>query len=118
MWVQALWPSELRAGMMLSPRIGCTSLRLRQSSPGYFADWHVAGEAVLILVRRGVLRITLRDESARDFAAGDAFIAADRVPEGCAFDEALHGHRAAVVGDEALEAVHIKLDPGDLHSGR
>ena len=95
--------------MVLSPRIDTSSLRLRRSEPGYFADWHVAGESVLIVIRRGVLQIGLRDGTTRDFAAGDAFIAADRLGEGEAFDPDRHGHTAEVVGDEPLEAVHIKL---------
>ncbi|MEM9415117.1 MAG: hypothetical protein AAGA29_06500 [Planctomycetota bacterium] len=108
----AEWPAEARGGMVLSPRVGASSLRLRTSEPGYFADWHAAGprnEPVLIVVRRGVLRIGLRDGSHRDFAAGDAFVAADSVPEGETFDAERHGHTAAVVGDEPLEAIHIKL---------
>ena len=108
----ARWPDETRGGLVLSPRLGASSLRLRVSEPGYTADWHVAGpagEPVLIVVRRGTLRIGLRDGSHRDFSAGDAFIAADSLPEGGSFDPEVHGHTAAVVGDESLEAVHIKL---------
>ncbi|XAM00578.1 hypothetical protein OT109_04140 [Phycisphaeraceae bacterium D3-23] len=105
----AQWPEESRGGMVLSPRIGASSLRLRTSRAGYKADWHVADEPVLIVVRRGTLRIGLRDGSHRDFTAGDAFVAADSVPEGEAFDAEVHGHTASVIGDETLEAVHIKL---------
>ncbi len=108
-WCTSDWPTELRGGMLLSPRIDCSSLRLRQSEPGYRSDWHVAGDATLILVRHGTLRLTLRDGSTRDFQPGDAFIAADRLREGESFDPTLHGHRAEVVGNQILEAVHIKL---------
>lgn len=109
-WAEQAWPTEQRGGMILSPRVGCGSLRLRQSEPGYFADWHVAGDPVLIIVRRGTLRIGLRSGEARDFGAGDAFIAADRVPDGKAFNADVHGHTAEVVGDAMLEAIHIKLE--------
>ena len=108
-WTRRRWKKEARAGMLLSPRIDCSSLRLRVSEPGYQADWHVAGDPTLIVVRSGRLRIVLRDGSERDFGPGDAFIAADQVPDGQAFDPLLHGHRAKVVGDQPLEAVHIKL---------
>lgn len=111
-FIDARWPEEVRGGLVLSPRVGASSLRLRRSAPGYTADWHVAGppgEPVLIVVRAGVLRIGLRDGTHRDFMAGDAFIAADALPEGAAFDPAVHGHTASVVGDGSLEAVHIKL---------
>ena len=109
-WAEKNWPEQVRAGMQLSPRIGCSSLRLRRSEPGYRADWHVAGDAVLIVVRSGVLRIGLHDGTTRDFGAGDAFIAADAVPEDKALDASVHGHTAEVVGGQVLEAVHIKLD--------
>lgn len=108
-WSTCDWPTESRGGMLLSPRFDCSSLRLRQSAAGYRSDWHVAGDATLIIIRRGTLRLILRDDSTRDFGPGDAFIAGDRLREGEAFDDTLHGHRAEVVGDTMLEAVHIKL---------
>ncbi|MBX2850145.1 MAG: hypothetical protein KTR15_00200 [Phycisphaeraceae bacterium] len=108
-WSQRGWPIEARGGMLLSQRIDCSSLRLRASEPGYQADWHVAGDPTLIIVRAGRLRITLHDGGERDFGPGDAFIAADHVPDGQGFDHALHGHRAKAVGDNPIEAVHIKL---------
>lgn len=95
--------------MQLSPRIGCSSLRLRTSEPGYESTWHVAGDPTLIVVQRGTLRLILRDGQIRDFTVGDAFIAADVVPAGLVFDANLHGHRAEVIGEERLEAIHIKL---------
>ena len=108
-WAQRDWPIEARGEMLLSPRIGCTSLRLRKSEPGYTADWHVAGDPTLIIVRIGTLRLILRDSTTRDFGPGEAFIAADAVPEGEDFNPVHHGHQAEVVGDAALEAIHIKL---------
>jgi len=109
-WNTRGFPAELRGGMRLTPRIAAGSLRLRTSEPGYVSDWHVAGEAVLIVVQRGVLRIELRDGSSRDFGPGDAFIAADGLGEGAGLDGEGHGHRARVVGDARLEAVHVKLE--------
>ena len=108
-WSERVWPIETRGGMAISPRIDCSSLRLRTSEPGYTADWHVAGDPTLIVVQAGQLRLSLRDGSERTFSAGEAFIAADNVPEEQVFDDTLHGHRAEVVGHETLHAVHIKL---------
>ena len=108
-WSEHAWPTQSRGGMVLTPRIACASLRLRQSDPGYVTDWHIAGDPTLIVVQAGVLRIVLRDETTRDFSAGDAFIAADALARGVAFDPTRHGHRAEVLGDEAMQAVHIKL---------
>lgn len=108
-FIDAAWPEEVRGGLVLSPRLGASSLRLRRSEPGYAADWHVAGEPVLIVVQSGTLRIGLRGGKHRDFSAGDAFIAADALPEGEPFDPVVHGHTATVVGDAPLQAIHIKL---------
>lgn len=109
-WSERNWPTEPRGGLVLTPRIGCSSLRLRTSKPGYVSDWHVAGDATLIIVQRGGLGLELRDASTREFLPGEAFIAADRLDDGQAFDDTLHGHRARVISDENLEAVHIKLE--------
>ena len=108
-WVDTSWPTEPRGEMFLSPRIGCSSLRLRQSKPGYQADWHVAGEAVLIVVQQGTLRIGLHNGETRDFSEGEAFIAADKLPDGQAFDPDHQGHTAKVVSETTLKAIHIKL---------
>jgi hypothetical protein len=108
-WTDRTWPEEIRGGMLLSPRIDCSSLRLRKSEPGYRTGWHVAGDATLIIVRCGQMKLILRDGSERTFGPGEAFIAADDVPDGQEFDTERHGHRVEVVGDETLEAIHIKL---------
>ena len=110
-WTQRNWDKEIRGGMNLSPRIDCTSLRLRTSEPDYTADWHVAADPTLIVVRHGQIKLILRDASDRVFGPGDAFIAADHVPDGQTFDPTLHGHRAEVVGNEPFEAIHVKLLP-------
>lgn len=109
-WKDAAWDEQTRGGMQLTPRIGTSSLRLRTSAPGYATDWHVAGEPVMIVVQHGVLRIELRDGTARDFGPGQSFIAADTLSDGEMFDPSRHGHRARVVGNDRLQAVHIKLD--------
>lgn len=69
----------------------------------------MAGDPTLIIVRGGTLRIELRGGTFRDFTAGDLFIAEDNLPEDMIFNKDKHGHRALVIGEQALEAVHIKL---------
>ncbi|UTW44124.1 hypothetical protein KFE80_06820 [bacterium SCSIO 12696] len=97
-------------GLIISPRIDALNFRHRVSEPGYFSNWHVAGDPTLILIRRGILRIGLRDGSYRDFAAGDVFIAKDKLDDNESFNEQLHGHTAQVIGDQTLIAIHIKLE--------
>ncbi|MGB3468909.1 MAG: hypothetical protein WBA74_26730 [Cyclobacteriaceae bacterium] len=103
------FPEEIRGGLIISERIKASNFRLRRSEPGYQADWHVAGDPTFIMVRKGVLRLHMRNKDYRDFRPGDLFIAANYLPEGVAFDNKIHGHRAEVLGEQTFEAVHIKL---------
>ncbi|GAB2196970.1 cupin domain-containing protein [Sessilibacter sp. MAH4] len=96
-------------GLFITPRINALNFRHRLSEPNYFSDWHVAGDATLIIIRSGTLRIGLRNGDYRDFSAGDMFIAKDRLQADEVFNPTLHGHTAAVIGEQQLTAVHIKL---------
>lgn len=95
--------------MFITDRIDALNFRHRASEPGYFSSWHVAGDPTLIIIRSGILRMTLRNGEYRDFKAGDLFIAQDHLQVGEVFDEKYHGHTAELIGDERLLAVHIKL---------
>lgn len=99
-----------RNGMLLSDRIPAQNFRLRESMPGYSTDWHLAGDQTLIIIQKGILRISLQNGIYKDFKSGDMFIAADNLPENIVFDPNIHGHRAEVIGDEPLLALHIKLE--------
>ena len=101
--------SHPRGGMLLTDQIGAKNLRLRQSEPGYFADWHVAGDATLIVIQQGILKITLQNGDSKHFKAGDLFIVEDYLPQNMVFDSSKHGHQAEIVGEEILKALHIKL---------
>ncbi|MBO3697007.1 hypothetical protein [Roseivirga sp. E12] len=96
-------------GMMLTDRINALNFRLRESEAGYKTDFHVAGDPTLIIVQQGIIRLTLQNGNARDFSAGDMFIAKDYLPSHIAFNASVHGHRAEVIGEQPLRAVHIKL---------
>lgn len=96
-------------GLFITERVDALNFRHRLSKPGYFSSWHVAGDPTLIIVRAGILRMTLRNGEYRDFAAGDMFIAQDYLQENETFDDQIHGHTAELIGDENLLAVHIKL---------
>lgn len=101
---------QQRGGMFLSEQQQAVNFRLRKSAAGYVADWHVAGDPTLITVLEGVLRITLRDGQYKDFSAGDMFVAKDRLLDNQMFNNELHGHRAQVIGDVDLAALHLKLE--------
>ena len=99
-----------RNGMLISDRIPAQNFRIRESMPGYCTDWHLAGDPTLIIIQKGILRISLQNGIYKDFKSGDMFIAADNLPENIVFDPNIHGHRAEVIGDEPLLALHIKLE--------
>ena len=96
-------------GLFITERMTALNFRHRVSEPGYVSSWHVAGDPTLIIIRSGILRITLRNGEHRDFIAGDLFIAQDRLQKNEAFDPEIHGHTAELIGDQILLAVHIKL---------
>ncbi|MEP1384184.1 MAG: hypothetical protein ABJK64_10370, partial [Paraglaciecola sp.] len=96
-------------GLIISPRITAQNFRHRVSEPGYFTDWHMAGDATMIIIRSGTLSLGLRSGEQRHFSAGDLFIAKDCLQSNEEFNPNIHGHTAEVVGEQSLMAVHIKL---------
>ena len=96
-------------GMFISEQQNALNFRHRFSKPGYCAPWHVAGDPTLIIIRSGVLRLSLQNGQHKDFLAGDMFIAKDFLPSNITFDPEVHGHRAEVIGNQDLLAVLIKL---------
>lgn len=99
-----------RNGMWLTEQIAAKNFRIRTSAVGYQTHWHVAGDATLIIIQAGILKITLQNMEVKEFVAGTMFIAADFLPEHKEFDNTLHGHKATVIGHQDLLAIHIKLD--------
>ena len=104
------YPKNARGGMMLSEQIAAKNFRLRESKAGYSTEWHLSADPTLLIVQKGILRISLQNGDYRDFGSGEMFIASDALPENIVFDSSIHGHKAAVIGAEDLVAIHIKLD--------
>lgn len=98
-----------RGGMFLTDQIASKNFRIRKSNVGYETDFHLAGDATFIVILKGSMKIELQNGDYKIFSAGDYFIANDNLPENIIFDSKIHGHKASVVGDESLEAIHIKL---------
>ena len=94
---------------MLSQQIPAENFRLRKSNSTYSSDWHVAGDSTLLIILSGTVKIVLRNGQSRSFSAGEMFIADDYLLPSVSFDNALHGHRAEVVGEQELCALHLKL---------
>ncbi|WP_396192256.1 hypothetical protein [Flavobacterium sp.] len=98
-----------RGGMYLTEQIAAKNFRIRKSNIGYETDFHLAGDATMLIILKGLLKIELQNGDYKLFSAGDYFIAKDNLPENIIFDSKIHGHKASVIGDELLEAIHIKL---------
>jgi len=95
---------------MLTEQQDCINFRLRHSTADYSSDWHVAGDSTLLVILKGIVAIVLRNGETKEFAAGELFIAEDYLLPEVVFDNAIHGHRAEVVGEEDLAVLHLKLE--------
>lgn len=93
----------------LSKQIAAENFRLRHSNSEYSSDWHVAGDPTLLIILAGTLEIELRNGESKRFSSGEMFIAEDFLTPEVNFDDTRHGHRARVVGNRALSAMHLKL---------
>ena len=98
-----------RGGMFLTDQIGAKNFRIRKSDVGYETDFHLSGDATMIIIQKGSLKIELQNGESRVFTVGELFIAKDNLSENIVFDNSIHGHKASVYGDESLQAIHIKL---------
>ena len=98
-----------RGGLFLSEQILSKNFRIRKSDVGYTTDFHLAGDATFIIIQKGSLKIEMQNGDYKLFSAGDSFIAQDNLPESIEFNSQIHGHKASVVGNETLQAIHIKL---------
>jgi mannose-6-phosphate isomerase class I len=98
-----------RGGMFLTEQIASKNFRIRKSDVGYETDFHLSGDPTLIIILKGTLKIELQNGEFKTFSAGNSFIAKDNLPDNIIFDNKIHGHKASVIGNETLEAIHIKL---------
>ncbi|MBK8990339.1 MAG: hypothetical protein IPM40_00985 [Gammaproteobacteria bacterium] len=83
-------------------------LQLRESPVGFRSSFHCTGAPQWVFILRGKMEIGLQDGSSRVFGPGEHFYSADVVPEGVAFDPAVHGHWSRQVGDDSLVTVFVR----------
>lgn len=98
-----------RGGMFLTEQIASKNFRIRKSDVGYETDFHLSGDPTLLIILKGTLKIELQNGDYKLFTSGEYFIAKDNLPQNIVFDTKIHGHKASVIGNEKLEAIHIKL---------
>lgn len=93
---------------MLSPLFAASAYQLRHSPVGFRSDWHCTPKPQWVFILAGEMEIGLRDGSTRRFRPGGHFFSADTLPEGAAFDPAVHGHWSAQRGAHALQTLFLK----------
>jgi hypothetical protein len=83
-------------------------LQLRESPVGFRSSFHCTGAPQWVFILRGKMEIGLQDGSSRVFGPGEHFYSADVLPEGAAFDPAVHGHWSRQVGEDPLVTVFVR----------
>jgi len=92
----------------LSVPMPATALQLRESPPGFRSEFHCTGTPQWVFILQGRMEIGLQDGSVRVFGPGEHFWSADLLPEGAAFDPAVHGHRSRQLGEEPLRTLFVR----------
>ncbi len=92
----------------LSALMASGGCQFRRSPVGFASDFHCTTTPQWLVVLRGRMEIGLRDGTARVFGPGECFYSNDTLPEGAAFDAAVHGHRSRLLGDEPLVTLFVR----------
>ena len=105
---EALRLSEGTPAARLSPLASSGGYQLRESPVGFRSAFHCTSTPQWLFVLRGAMEIGLQDGTSRIFHAGEHFYSNDTLPQGAAFDAALHGHWSRQVGDEPLVTMFVR----------
>lgn len=100
--------SEGTPAAMLSKLSPSGGYQLRQSPVGFRSQFHVTITPQFVFILQGQMEIGLRDGTSRVFSPGEHFYSDDTLPEGTAFDAAVHGHWSRQVGDEPLVTLFVR----------
>jgi hypothetical protein len=92
----------------LSPLLASGGYQLRHSPVGFRSGFHCTGTPQWVFILSGRMEIGLRDGSSRIFEPGQHFYSTDTLPAGASFDDQLHGHRSAQVGDQPLVTLFVR----------
>lgn len=92
----------------LSALMPSGGLQLRQSPVGFRSEFHCTGDPQWVFILGGQMEIGLQDGTSRIFKPGEHFYSADVLPEGAAFDPAVHGHWSRQVGPDPLVTAFVR----------
>lgn len=104
-------PVELTEGTpqaLLSALMPSDGHQLRHSPVGFRSEFHCTVTPQWVFILRGHMEIGLQGGASRVFAPGEHFYSADVLPEGQAFDPAVHGHWSRQVGAEPLVTFFVR----------
>ena len=93
---------------MLSALMPSSGYQLRHSPVGFRSQFHCTVTPQWVFILRGTMEIGLQDGSSRSFGPGEHFYSADTLPDGAAFDAAIHGHWSRQVGSEPLVTLFVR----------
>ncbi len=99
---------EGTSSSMLSTLFASGGYQWRQSPVGFRSQFHCTVTPQWVFILQGRMEIGLQDGSTRVFEPGEHFLSDDRVPDGVAFDPAVHGHRSRQVGDQPLVTLFVR----------
>ena len=93
---------------MLSDVFASGGYQLRRSPVGFRSSFHCTGAPQWVFILSGQMEIGLQGGESRVFGPGEHFFSADVLPEGVAFDAAIHGHWSRQVGPEPLLTLFVR----------
>jgi hypothetical protein len=93
---------------MLSQLFASDGYQLRTSPVGFRSQFHCSGHTQWCFILQGQMEIGLQGGESRIFKPGEHFYSADLLPEGAAFDPAVHGHWSRQVGSDPLITLFVR----------
>jgi len=93
---------------MLSDVFASGGYQLRTSPVGFRSSFHCTGAPQWCFILGGQMEIGLQGGNSRIFKPGEHFYSADVLPDGAAFDAAVHGHWSRQVGDAPLVTLFVR----------
>jgi len=93
---------------MLSSVSTSGGYQLRCSPVGFRSQFHCTTTPQWVFILSGQMEIGLQGGVSRVFKPGDHFFSVDVLPEGAAFDAAIHGHWSRQVGADPLTTLFVR----------
>jgi len=93
---------------LLSDVFASSGYQLRRSPVGFRSSFHCTGAPQWVFILSGQMEIGLQGGESRVFGPGEHFFSADVLPEGVAFDAAVHGHWSRQVGPDPLVTLFVR----------